>query len=83
MKDTILNVNHIDIYYGDIKALHDVSFSVCAGEIVSLLGSNGAGKSTVLKAIAGLLKPKQGNIVFNGMDLTDLPCTRLSILVFA
>lgn len=73
MKDTILNVNHIDIYYGDIKALHDVSFSVCAGEIVSLLGSNGAGKSTVLKAIAGLLKPKQGNIVFNGMDLTDLP----------
>jgi len=60
----ILQVDHLDVGYGAIKALHDVSLSINRGEIVALIGSNGAGKSTLLRAISGLLKPTAGHIVF-------------------
>jgi branched-chain amino acid transport system ATP-binding protein len=58
----MLDVKNIDVYYGDAQALWDVSFSVKQGEIVTLVGSNGAGKSTTLKAISGLVPPSSGEI---------------------
>ncbi len=58
MMETILTVDNINVYYGNIHAIKDVSFSVQKGEIVSLIGVNGAGKSTCLKTISGLLRPE-------------------------
>lgn len=60
----MLKVNNLNVSYGAIQALHDISFEVNEGEIVSLIGANGAGKSTILKAIAGLHKPTSGEIMF-------------------
>ncbi|AMA74217.1 MULTISPECIES: ABC transporter ATP-binding protein [Aneurinibacillus] len=60
----MLKVDNIDVYYGNIQALKSVSLEVNQGEIVTLIGANGAGKSTLLKTISGLLKPRQGNIVY-------------------
>ena len=65
---TLLKVNDIHVYYGKIHAVKGVSFEVGQGEIVSLIGANGAGKSTALKTISGLLHPKQGSIEFMGKD---------------
>ncbi|MEA5051200.1 MAG: ABC transporter ATP-binding protein [Oscillospiraceae bacterium] len=62
----MLEVSDINVYYGNIRALHDVSFNVGEGEIVTLIGANGAGKSTILKTISGLLRPKTGDILFDG-----------------
>jgi branched-chain amino acid transport system ATP-binding protein len=69
----MLEVENIHAYYGHIHALKDVSLSVDKGEIVTLIGGNGAGKSTTLKTISGLLKPRQGSIRLEGEDLTRLP----------
>ena len=69
---TLLKVNDIHVYYGKINAVKGVSFEVGQGEIVSLIGANGAGKSTALKTISGLLHPKQGSIEFMGKDITKL-----------
>jgi branched-chain amino acid transport system ATP-binding protein len=66
----MLQVNNIHVYYGPIHAIKDISFEVQPGEIVALIGANGAGKSTVLKTISGLLRPKTGSVVFNGHDIT-------------
>ena len=66
----MLQVNDINVYYGPIHAIKGVSFEVHPGEIVALIGANGAGKSTVLKTISGLLRPKTGNIVCEGHDIT-------------
>ena len=66
----MLNVNDINVYYGSIHAIKGVSFEVKQGEIVTLIGANGAGKSSTLRAIAGLVKPASGNIVFEGDDIT-------------
>lgn len=68
----MLEVNNIDVYYGDLQALWDVSFTVQEKEIVAVIGSNGAGKSTILKTLAGLLRPAKGSISFNGMRLGKL-----------
>lgn len=65
----MLKVDDINVYYGNIHALHDLSFYVDKGEVVSLIGANGAGKSTTLKAISGLLRSRTGKIVFDGTDL--------------
>jgi branched-chain amino acid transport system ATP-binding protein len=65
----MLKVNEIDVYYGHIRALKEVSLEVNQGEIVTLIGANGAGKSTLLKTISGLLKPKKGNITFDGVTI--------------
>jgi branched-chain amino acid transport system ATP-binding protein len=69
----ILQVQDIHTYYGNIHALQGVSLAVCHDEIVTLIGSNGAGKSTLLNTVAGLLKPRTGEIRFNGERIERLP----------
>jgi len=68
----LLNVSAIQTFYGKIQALKGISLKVEEGKIVTLLGANGAGKSTTMKTIAGLLKPKEGKIEFQGTDATGL-----------
>jgi branched-chain amino acid transport system ATP-binding protein len=68
----MLEVEGIHTYYGHIHALHDVSVNVEEGEIVTIIGANGAGKSTMLKTTSGLLKPRKGSIRLNDEDLTKL-----------
>jgi len=69
----MLSVVDLDVYYGAIHALHGVSLDVEAGEIVTLIGSNGAGKSTTLRAISGLVRPRAGSIRFEGKEITRTP----------
>ena len=69
----LLKVDNINVYYGSIHAIRNVSFHVDEGEIVTLIGANGAGKSTTLNCIAGLLKSDTGDIVFNGESLSKIP----------
>ncbi len=73
MSNTILEINNLETHYGKIHALRGISFSVAAGEIVTLLGANGAGKSTTLRAISGLIKSTSGTINFQGEDITATP----------
>jgi len=73
----MLEISHIDIYYGELQALWDISLTIGEGEIVTLVGSNGAGKSTIMKAISGLLKPKSGSINYDGICLDRLPAHRI------
>ena len=72
----MLRVEHINTFYGRHQALWDVSVEVSQGEIVAIIGSNGAGKSTFLKTVAGLLRPKSGTILYNGTDITAWPANR-------
>jgi branched-chain amino acid transport system ATP-binding protein len=65
----LLEINEIHTYYGKIHALKGISLTVEEGEIVTLIGANGAGKTTTLRAISGLIKPRQGNIALEGEDL--------------
>lgn len=69
----ILRVDDINVYYGSIHAIKGISFSVNEGEIVTLIGANGAGKSTTLNTVSGLLKSKTGSITFMGEDLAKVP----------
>jgi branched-chain amino acid transport system ATP-binding protein len=69
----VLKVEHIDVFYGDLQILWDVSFEVHEGEIVVLLGANGAGKSTTLKTVSSLLKPRKGTVTFDGTRLDQVP----------
>jgi len=69
----LLKVDNINVYYGSIHAIRDISFHVDEGEIVTLIGANGAGKSTTLNCIAGLLKSDTGSIMFDGQDLSRIP----------
>jgi branched-chain amino acid transport system ATP-binding protein len=66
----VLEVRNIDVFYGDVQVVWDISFSVKQGEVVALIGANGAGKSTTLKTVSGLLKPRTGSVSFNGEDLS-------------
>ena len=66
---TILKVENINVYYGNIHAIKDISFEVNEGEIVTLIGANGAGKSSTLNTISGLLRSKTGSITFNGENI--------------
>lgn len=66
----MLKIDNIHVYYGAIHAIKGVSFEVNEGEIVALIGANGAGKSTILKTVSGLLHPKLGNISFNDENIT-------------
>jgi len=68
----MLAIENLSVHYGAIQALHDVSISVETGEIVTLIGANGAGKSTTLRAVSGLLKPSAGTITFEGTKLAGL-----------
>ena len=60
----MIKIDNIDVYYGNVQALNGVEFEVNTGEIVTLIGANGAGKSTILKTISGLIRPKQGSIKY-------------------
>lgn len=73
----MLSVESIDVLYGDLQVLWDVSFRVRAGEIVVLLGANGAGKSTTLKTVSSLLKPAKGAITLQGTRLDELPAHKI------
>ncbi len=77
MSDTVLSAENIVARYGSIEALHGVSFSVKRGQVVALLGANGAGKSTVLRVLSGLLPAASGTVRFLGEDITRLPAHRL------
>ena len=72
MAETMLSVEGINVYYGAIHAIKDISFHVDEGEIVTLIGANGAGKSTNLKTISGLLHPKTGTITYKGQNITGM-----------
>ncbi len=74
----MLKVNEIDVFYGAIHALHGISFEVRQGEIVSLIGANGAGKSTTLNAISNLLPITSGDIVFMGQSIRKVPAFELA-----
>lgn len=69
----MLELKNIDAYYGNIQALRDVSLHINDGEIVSLIGANGAGKSTTLMTICGINKPRQGEILWNGQPIQNMP----------
>ncbi len=69
----MLEVRDIDVYYGIVPVLKQVSLEIGAGETVCLLGPNGAGKTTTVKSILGLLKPRAGGIFFDGLDITGMP----------
>jgi len=73
---SLLKVDDIHVYYGAIHAIKGVSFEVNEGEIVTLIGANGAGKSTTLNTIAGLLRPRSGSMTFDGKNLAQIPAHR-------
>ena len=74
---SILKVEDINVYYGAIHAIKDVSFEVNEGEVVTLIGANGAGKSTILKTVAGLLTSRTGSIDFLGEQLGSIPAHKI------
>jgi branched-chain amino acid transport system ATP-binding protein len=73
----MLEIKNLAVSYGAIKALHGISLSVKAGSIVTLIGSNGAGKSTTLRAISGLVKPSSGEILYDGKNIAGLPAHQI------
>jgi len=73
----MLTLDSVNVFYGGIHALRSVSLTVQSGEVVTLIGSNGAGKSTALRAITGLVTPASGRIVFEGADIAGLPAHQL------
>lgn len=78
MSDYLLRVSGLHSYYGQAHILSDVSLEVAAGETVVLIGRNGAGKSTTLKSIIGLVKPRRGSIFFNGRDLSGMAAHQIA-----
>ena len=73
----MLSVQNLDLFYGDAQALSDVSLEVPKGEIVAIIGANGAGKSSLIRAIAGIETPRSGKIFFEGKDLAGLESHRI------
>ncbi len=68
----MLEIKNIDVFYGDVQVVWDISFNVKQGEVVALIGANGAGKSTTLKTISGLVRPEKGEIIFEGKPVHDV-----------
>ena len=77
MADIMLKVDNINVYYGSIHAIKDISFEVCRGQIVTLIGANGAGQSTTLQTVSGLLHSKTGSIEFLGKSLAGVAPHRI------
>ena len=73
----MLKIENIDVYYGAIHAVKNVSFEVGEGEIVALIGANGAGKSTILKTVSGLMHPRMGTITFCDQNITHMDAYKL------
>ena len=74
---SMLKVEDLHVYYGSIHAIKGVSFEVNEGEIVTLIGANGAGKSTTLNTVAGLMKPRSGAITFEGKQVAGMPASKI------
>jgi branched-chain amino acid transport system ATP-binding protein len=75
----VLSVEDLELAYGEVSACRAVSFDVAEGEIVTLIGANGAGKSTILRGVAGAMLPRRGRILFAGEDVTTLPSHRRAL----
>ena len=73
----LLEINDIHVFYGAIHAIKGVSFEVKEHEIVTLIGANGAGKSTILNTVAGLLKPRSGQVIFDGRNVNSVPASKM------
>ena len=73
----MLQINNIDVYYGDVQVLNEVSLDVKEGELVAVIGANGAGKTTLLRTISGLIKPKQGTIQFQDERIDNLDAHKI------
>ena len=80
---SMLKVENLNVYYGSINAIKGISFEVNQGEIVTMIGANGAGKSTTMNTVAGLLKPRSGSIVFEDKDITHMPASKVVSLGLA
>jgi branched-chain amino acid transport system ATP-binding protein len=76
----LLEVTSLNAFYGDLRALHDVNIHVDAGESVALVGANGAGKTTFLRCIAGLIEQKRGGIEFKGNEISHMPAEKIARL---
>ncbi|MEE1197126.1 MAG: ABC transporter ATP-binding protein [Lachnospiraceae bacterium] len=79
----MLEIKDLEVYYGVIQAIKGVSFEVNQGEVIALIGANGAGKTTILQTITGLLSPKKGSVLFEGQDLTKIPAHKIVSLGMA
>jgi len=77
LANPLLNVSELNAFYGDAQALWDISFQVHAGEIFSIIGSNGSGKSTILKTLSGLIHPSYGQVNFNGSRIEGRSADRI------
>ena len=73
----MLEVKDLQVYYGMIQAIKGISFEVNQGEVIALIGANGAGKTTILHTVTGLIAPKAGNIIFEGQDITKIPAHKI------
>ena len=74
---SMLKVENLSVHYGMIQAVHDVSFEVNEGEVVSLIGANGAGKTTILRTLSGLVRPSAGKIQFLGKEIQKMPAQKI------
>ena len=79
----MLEVKDLEVYYGMIQAIKGVSFHVDQGEVIALIGANGAGKTTILHTVTGLLSPKKGSVVFEGQEVTKIPAHKIVSLGMA
>ncbi|MGL5258650.1 MAG: ABC transporter ATP-binding protein [Lachnospiraceae bacterium] len=79
----MLEIKDIEVYYGMIKAIKGLSFEVNEGEVIALIGANGAGKTTILHTVSGLLKPKVGSVIFEGQDISKIPAHKIVSLGMA
>src|SRR5712671_960712 len=75
----LLKVDNVELAYGEVPACRDISFEVAEGEIVALIGANGAGKSTTLRGVAGAMLPRKGKILFDGAEVTQMPAHRRAL----
>ena len=73
----MLEIKDLEVYYGMIQAIKGISFEVNEGEVIALIGANGAGKTTILHTISGLIAPKKGSITFEGQELTKIPAHKI------
>ena len=79
----MLEVKDLEVYYGMIQAIKGVSFHVDQGEVIALIGANGAGKTTILHTVTGLLSPKKGSVIFEGQEVTKIPAHKIVSLGMA
>ena len=79
----MLEIKDIEVYYGMIQAIKGITFEVNEGEVIALIGANGAGKTTILHTVTGLLSPKRGTVWFEGKDITKVPAHKIVSLGMA